>query len=197
MLVDCETCEARVDAAVLHQEEVWEPELGMDTPERYTLVRCRACASVMLAREEYLVQDWEPPVRVYPALRKASWSLPTDIRVSFEETLAVLAARAYTATAMMCRRTLEGVCVNQGADGATLQAMLGDLKQKGVIEQRLYDWADSLRDAGNGAAHDVDETVSAEDARDLVDLTEAVLQYVFTFQAKYNRFKQRRKPSTP
>ena len=195
MLVDCQTCAARVDATVLHQEEVWEPKLGMDNPERYTLLKCSVCASVMLALEEYF-EDWEPPVRVYPAPRKASWSLPADIRASFEETLAVLAARAYTATAMMCRRTLEGVCVNQGADGGTLQAKLGDLRQKGVIEQRLYDWADSLRDAGNGAAHDVDKTVSAEDARDLVDLTDAVLQYVFTFQAKYNRFKQRRTPSS-
>ena len=197
MFVVCETCGARVDAVELHQEEVWEPQLGMDNPERYTLLKCGSCASVMLARQDHFVEDWEPPVRVYPAPRKASWSWPADIRASFEETVAVLAARAYTATAVICRRTLEGVCVNQGAQGGKLQAKFADLKEKGIIDQRLYEWADSLRDAGNGAAHDVDQTVTAEDARDLVDLTEAVLQYVFTFEQKYNRFMERRTASAP
>jgi chloramphenicol 3-O-phosphotransferase len=69
---------------------------------------------------------------------------------------------------------------------------LKEMRERGIVEQRLYDWADALRDAGNEAAHDVDVTVSAEDARDLLDFTLALGEYLFTFREKFETFKQRR-----
>ncbi len=47
---------------------------------------------------------------------------------------------------------------------------------------RLFEWADALRIAGNEAAHDVKVTTSKEDARDILELTNALLEYVFTFR---------------
>jgi len=92
----------------------------------------------------------------------------------------------------MCRKTLEGVCEEHKVAGRTLQERIQALKDTGVIEGRLYQWADELRLVGNEAAHDVSVEVSAQDANDTVDFTRAVLEYVYTFRDQFERFKQRR-----
>lgn len=92
----------------------------------------------------------------------------------------------------MCRKTLEGVCEEYKVPGRTLQQRIEALKDAGVIEGRLYQWADELRLVGNEAAHDVSIEVTAQDASDAVDFTRAVLEYVYTFRDQFERFKQRR-----
>jgi hypothetical protein len=62
-----------------------------------------------------------------------------------------------------------------------------------LIDGRLYDWADELRVAGNEAAHDVMSQTSGEDARDLLELTEAIVEYVFIYRDRLERFLQRRR----
>jgi hypothetical protein len=66
------------------------------------------------------------------------------------------------------------------------------MKETGVIENRLYEWADALRISGNEAAHDVSTNVSREDAKDILEFTHALLEYVFTFQERFEQFKERR-----
>jgi hypothetical protein len=73
-----------------------------------------------------------------------------------------------------------------------LVSSLKELKDKGVIENRLFEWADALRISGNEAAHDVTVTISPEDARDILEFTNALLEYVFTFRDKFEEFKKRR-----
>jgi predicted LPLAT superfamily acyltransferase len=73
---------------------------------------------------------------------------------------------------------------------------LEKMKNDGLIDDRLYEWADTLRLAGNEAAHDVNVTVSRDDARDMLEFTNAILDYLFSFCDKFERFKLRRKRST-
>ena len=70
------------------------------------------------------------------------------------------------------------------------------MKTKGIIENRLFEWAEALRISGNEAAHDVQVTISPQDAKDIVDFTDALLEYVFTFRDKFNEFLERRKKLT-
>jgi hypothetical protein len=51
-----------------------------------------------------------------------------------------------------------------------------------------------VSDAGEGpvAAHDVSSTVSKEDARDLLDFTRALVEYIFTFTESFRKFQERR-----
>jgi hypothetical protein len=74
---------------------------------------------------------------------------------------------------------------------------LKELKDQGVIENRLYEWADALRISGNEAAHDVNVTISPDDAKDIIEFTNALLEYVFTFRDKFEAFKKRRLAKTP
>jgi len=92
----------------------------------------------------------------------------------------------------MCRKTLEGICAEYKTKGPTLVAALKELKDKEIIENRLHEWADALRVLGNEAAHDVNITITAEDTKDLIDFTHALLEYVFTFRDKFENFKNRR-----
>ena len=49
-----------------------------------------------------------------------------------------------------------------------------------------------MRVAGNEAAHDVQVQVSPQDANDMLEFTRALLEYVFTFRRRFERFKERR-----
>ena len=50
------------------------------------------------------------------------------------------------------RKTLEGICSAHGVKSGTLAAELQKLKEKGIIESRLFEWAEELRTMGNEAA---------------------------------------------
>ncbi len=98
----------------------------------------------------------------------------------------------------MVRRTLEGVCADQGVTKRQpLVASLRELHQQGKIEGRLLEWAEALRVLGNQGAHYTGIQVSREDANDAVALAEALLDYMYVFTSQYEKFKERRsKPGT-
>jgi hypothetical protein len=46
---------------------------------------------------------------------------------------------------------------------------------------------------GNEAAHGVGTTVSKQDARDLLDFTTAIIDYLFSYRDQFEKFRTRRK----
>jgi Domain of unknown function (DUF4145) len=62
----------------------------------------------------------------------------------------------------------------------------------GVIESRLFEWAEEFRTMGNEAAHGVEFAVPREDAEDTLEFTEALIEYVFTYRDKFAEFKKLR-----
>ncbi len=69
---------------------------------------------------------------------------------------------------------------------------LKKLKDQGRIDDRLFEWSDVLRVAGNEAAHDVGVTITEADARDLLEFTNAILDYLFSYRDRFEQFKERR-----
>jgi hypothetical protein len=95
--------------------------------------------------------------------------------------------------AIMCRKTLEGICSAHGVKtSGSLAVQLKKLKDNGTIENRLFEWAEALRTTGNEAAHGVELVISAQDAQDTLEFTDALIQYVFTYRDKFEAFKNRR-----
>lgn len=145
---------------------------------------------IVSAEEKEIYGD---DVAVYPALpRSMSAAVPKTLQDCFQEARACYQARAYTASAIMCRRALELLAIERGIKVRPLTAALTKLRDAGDIDQRLYDWCDALRLAGNQAAHDIGQNVTQMDAKDMNDLTEAIIDYVYVFQARYEDFKRRR-----
>ncbi len=166
-------------------------------PERFSFGSCPKCSAPLLVAQEFYGSDgnadvWSDVYRLYPPRDLADYRLPPKIRRSHQEAISCHKAKAHTAAAIMCRRTLEVACKDHGVKARTLEKALQSLKDQGIIERQLFDWADALRKAGNLAAHDAAATVSREDAADLLEFTNALLQYLYTFRDRFEAYKQRR-----
>jgi Domain of unknown function (DUF4145) len=199
MLLECKICEALVDAKEISSYEYREL-LEVDYPAPWdskdTLAVCPKCNQPMLATESRFEDKdhWEKPVRLFPARdRELHDSVPRAIREAFGEARTCIRAKAFIAAAIMCRKTLEGICSAHGVKSSgSLAAQLKKLKDDGVIENRLFEWAEALRTVGNEAAHGTGFVVSREDANDTLEFTEALIEYVFTYRDKFEQFRKRR-----
>ena len=157
--------------------------------ERVFLCRCPRCNEPILLRDDEI----SPAAQVFPAPeRPLSRSVPQPIRECFQEARDCLRTHAHTATALMCRRTLEAVAKDHGVEEANLATAIRAMREQGIIEARLFEWAEALRLVGNEAAHDVNRLIHGQDAQDVVEFTNALLEYLYTFRDQFEAFKQRR-----
>lgn len=163
----------------------------------YKLLKCEYCrrptvTSAVERREEDFT--WiENKTQVFPGTgREQSSAVPESIRSSIEEAKRCLQADAPVAAAIMVRRTIEALAQDKKAVGKNLAQLIEGLRSSGHIDARLFAWADALRLAGNSAAHDVERRTDPDDVRDMIHLAEAILDYVYVIQDRYERFQQRR-----
>lgn len=192
MLLECKYCEAVVDAKLLHSYDCFDEEMAV--PTKYSFLQCPQCFSPFITYQEDYGNGWDEPNRLFPVQDKqVNPDLPDPIRNAYQEALACLKSKSYTAATIMCRKTLEGICSVYGIKTKNLSLGLNEMKNKGIIESRLFEWAEALRISGNEAAHDVKITISSQDAKDIIAFTDALLEYVFTFRDKFNEFIERRK----
>jgi hypothetical protein len=189
MIVLCETCEALVDAQILKDYEGLEEESGL--PYKYSFLRCPKCDNPFLVVQEISEDGWDNPYTLYPPQERINPSYPEPIKKAYLEAKACFKAKAYTAGAIMCRKVLEGICAEHKIKEKNLEASLKEMKDQGIIESRLFEWADTLRISGNEAVHDLSVTVPKEDARDIMEFTNALLEYLFTFKDRYEAYKKR------
>ncbi len=193
MILECKNCQVLVSTEyIAHYEYLIDLEdygtTGSATG-RIELWKCPNCENPFLTDDDGI---YGYSVLYPPEDNRVNPRLPAPLKSAYSEAISCFKSKAYTATAIMCRKTLEGICVEQGAKGNNLVSNLKELKDKGVIENRLFEWADQLRISGNEAAHDVTVTTSPEDARDILEFTNALLEYIFTFRDKFEEFKIRR-----
>lgn len=93
---------------------------------------------------------------------------------------------------MLCRKTVEMACREQGAKGRDLKDRIDQLRKMGVIDDRLYQWADALRDEGNSAAH-APVQHKPEDVADAIAFTRALLDNIYVLSERFRRYKTRTK----
>jgi len=193
MILECKNCQAMVNAElVVNYAYSYDiPEAGIrDIDGTYQLWKCPICQNPFLLDADVISDGYS--VLYPPQDDRVNPNLPTPLKSAYAEAISCFKSKAYTATAIMCRKTLEGICAEHDIKGNNLVSNLKELKDKGIIENRLYEWADALRISGNEAAHDVTVTISPEDARDILEFTNALLEYIFTFRDRFEQFKQRR-----
>jgi hypothetical protein len=189
MILECKHCSAVVDAKLI---STYDDEDEEEPPAKWYFCSCPRCTLPMLAVSDFFGEG--PPSRVYPPTerRQLGGAVPKNIEQAFTEAVVCFNAKAFTASAIMCRKTLEGLCDAHGAKTGNLAKRLGKLRDDGIIESRLFEWAEELRVFGNEAAHGVDSRILRQDCEDILEFTEALAQYVFTYRDKFQQFKQRR-----
>lgn len=198
LLVTCPHCEKPALAEVVGEASDYSGDDG--PPYLLELVRCGKCARPYLTVEEDYGDGWdgEPGVLWPEQQRPLSLHVPEDLRRTHSEGRRCFSAKAYTATAVMVRRTLEAVCIDQGMVGEAsgrpkpLFKMLEEMRDQGKIDGRLFEWAHELRSLGNQGAHYSSTSVTREDAADALALAEALLDYLYVLHAQFNTFKRRR-----
>ncbi|MFD3495400.1 DUF4145 domain-containing protein [Streptomyces sp. NPDC058690] len=167
-------------------------------PERYLrLASCQECGRGILltqgVEETMDSRELTPPAVAWPdTTGSVGARVPAPLRREYEQARTCYQARAYTAVAVMVRRTLEGVCAEEGVKRRTLRQSLDTLQEDGKIDKRLVEWAAELRVLGNEGAHYTGSQVSPEDARDALNLAQAFLDYMYTFSTQFEEFKSRR-----
>ena len=197
MLAECPHCEAKVDGKVLGSQDyggINEP------PGRISLLKCPVCNNALLVVQELLQVsrdewDYDNAIRLWPDREEPlDWNIPSSVRKSSDEAKKSFKAKAYYACAVMCGRTLESILPEFGIDPkkTTLHAGLKKLKDDNVIDDKIYQWGDTLRKHRNIGAHASEEDISKEDAIDLLDFTNAICEYIFVLTKKFDDFMKRK-----
>ncbi len=190
MVVECPECRALVNAVMLQSHLIHD---DVAPTVEISFACCPRCQRPFLAQRSEDFDGWSSYEQIYPSLEiQLSERIPPAIREAYTEARKCYRADAFTACAVMCRKTLEGICAEHGHTERTLAESLQSMRDAGIIENRLFDWADALRISGNEAAHDVAVNVNAADATDVLDFTNALIEYIFTFRDRFEAFTARR-----
>jgi len=113
--------------------------------------------------------------------------VPSEIAKAYASTVNVYNAGEWTATAVCCRRVLEGVAKNllpEDMQKKPLAHQLNDLKTKVDLAKPLTSLADALRKGGNLGAHfDLEREPDEATASQMVDLLEYLMEYLYVLPA--------------
>jgi Domain of unknown function (DUF4145) len=139
----------------------------------------------------------DSPLILYPARRGLSAEIPESLRQEFDEARACFDAKAYKATVVMVRRVLEGTCRENDAQGGTLVRNLQKMREIGLIDGTISEWADALRVLGNEGAHYTERQVSRDDAEDALAFAEALLDHIYILRKRFDEFAKRRENKVP
>lgn len=190
----CEICNGPTTLEII--ERWWiTPDQDEDfDPFERAVAKCTKCAMpYVLGRDADYNGEDSPLEQVFPeAKRPLPNYIPKSIRESHEEAVQCQRARCFTAATLMARRGVEAICAENGYRKGTLAKKLATMQEKGVIDSRLADWSSVVKDLGNSGAHDVDETLTREDAEDAIAFFEALVNYIYTFQRRYQDHLHRR-----
>lgn len=197
MIIECSECRQYVDGK--ESGSYWRHLNGEETSSRrYVLLGCTNCGSPILVRQTNIGNSpeddkWDTPFVIFPqATTRVNPNAPANIRAAFEEACSCFRSQAYTASAIMCCKTLEGVCATHGVTERSLAASLLKMKDEGLIDERLFEWSNALRAIGNETTPGMAAAIGSSDAKDTLDFTNAILDYMFSYRDRFEQFKRRR-----
>ena len=199
MLIECHKCKARVDAEEIGVvERNLLPDLGFELLFRTYLLRCPSCGCALIGEEEEGLKEkgqtvWPDLTRVHPMPRRLlGYEIPKTVRDSLEEAERCMQVGAFLAAAAMAGRALEAVCRHYSTKDTYIGAGIKELRDQGIIDARLFEWSEELREQRNMAAHATEAAISSEDAEDILTFTYAIVDYVFLLTRRFDRFQKRK-----
>jgi len=194
MIIECSTCDSKVDGKIVGEYEL---DVG-GAPYKIVMLVCPVCDNVLLGDFEviqtgYEDWDWSNANRLWPDPDQyIDRSVPGIVRRALEDANRCFKAKVYSACAVMCGKAIEAVCVER-TGARTLYEGLKKLKSQKEIDDRLFDWGDALRKERNIGAHATDEVTTRENAKDILDFSIAICEYIFVLSEKYDQYIERKK----
>jgi hypothetical protein len=214
-IIDCPTCKAKVAAIEEGRaEHAYLDEGNYPHCTRLHVGKCPRCSTLLAGEAEQIrfesfdseYDEFSDVVRVYPKPPKtfSSYRIPKVATESLLEAERSLQAGAHIAACAMLGRALEALCrdllrpakPDEAAGKRIKPIMLAEgikqLKERNIIDERLYNWSQELHAFRNLAAHpDEESAISRDDAEDLQAFVYAITEYVYDLTDRYAEFKER------
>ncbi|WP_300753370.1 DUF4145 domain-containing protein [Janthinobacterium sp.] len=191
IIIDCPHCAVRVTAKATS----W---VGNGEEQAFFLVECPSCHSALFGSsvvyiDEFNNRGWDTAERLWPtpSLAEVGPAIPEAARRDIKDAQKCISHGIYSASAVLCGRALERL-IKEKSGANMIGKGLAELKNKGIIDERLFSWAEALRKEGNIGAHASDEDTTKENAQDIIDFTIAIFDYVYTLSEKYERYVARK-----
>lgn len=191
IVIDCPHCAVRVTA----KATAW---VGNGAEHALFLVECPSCHNGLLGssvvfQDEFNNWRWDTAERLWPtpSLADVGPAIPEAARRDIKDAQKCISHGIYSASAVLCGRALERL-IKEKAGAHMIGKGLAELKSKGIIDERLFSWAEALRKERNIGAHASDEDTTKENAQDILDFTIAIFDYVYTLSEKYEKYVARK-----
>jgi len=116
---------------------------------------------------------------------------PNELQKAYESAINVYNVREWTATAVLCRRLLEGITftlIPEEERKGSLFDQLQSLPDYRDLKAPILTLADAIRKGGNLGAHfDLDKEPDEETVTLMIDLLDYLLEYLFILPTKINK----------
>lgn len=125
--------------------------------------------------------------------------IPLSILRSFEEAITCHSTECFIASAIMLRKTLEGICEDKGATGTNLFKRLESLSKIIVIPNELIEATHELRLLGNDAAHleaQTYEQIGKNEIEISIEFTKEILKAVYQYQSLLGKLRSLKIPKS-
>ena len=195
MIIECAICEAKVDGKVIGEVETHYPEEGESS--KIILLTCPVCKTAILGGSDLIQVDyndyeWSRPNRLWPEpTEHLDFNIPQIVRRAIEDGKKCFQAKVYSATAVLCGKAIEAICVEKTGEKTLYKGLLS-LKNSNIIDARLFEWGEALRAERNIGAHANEENTSRADAQDILDFAMAICEYIYVLSDKYDDFMKRK-----
>jgi hypothetical protein len=144
------------------------------------LLKCGHCGELSLIEEVDDGSRQTFSVRLYPVSEKSRNILPSELRRSYDEAIRCFQAECYLASVILCRRALELVCRYHQSTTGTLFSRIRKLHAEHIINDALFDLAESVRTSGNLAAHDPKFDPAAGATAEFLGFTGATIHFIYS-----------------
>jgi hypothetical protein len=168
----CPACNAIVETGVIfsYSYNVSYTDELQNEGTAVVLSKCLNCESPILVEEQFqCIEDHtftHSKVQLYPLTdNEALKNAPGIVTGPYKEASKCYRAQAYDACVIMCRKGIEAICLDKGETKGNLAQRLKILKDKRILDETLYNWANELRLIGNDGAHSHNQVVTQWDAK--------------------------------
>ena len=87
------------------------------------------------------------------------------------------------------RRVLEAICKEKDANGKTLELMIADMIDRGILPQMFDDACWIVRQLGNSAAHGDNAKFTVHQVDQTIDFMQNILNYLYSLPVKMQKMR--------
>jgi DNA-directed RNA polymerase subunit RPC12/RpoP len=173
----CATCERDVSGAVVARAK--------SATDVVRWLQCPHCGDGAVQRVDK---------NIYPgvAFGVKLEGLPEEVERAYTEARNCMAADAYAACELVCRKILMYVAVEKGAkEGESFSGYLSYLREKGFVTDAMMGWVKIIKESGNKATHEI-ERVDKGRGESTVMFTAELLRIVYEMEFMAKKYEGKR-----